>query len=165
MVVAADCSHCHLPSGLALPVTDGPCKPYSKNSTECVNQAETNYCTTNPSGWNYRCYSAGTVILNNSAYTLQPLFSRFSFYFNINATKCFTDLPVGVVSCGDGWYSKITVGKVNAASICTDLGYVGTITEYGSNSGVQCQEVTNGHGGSLNNFGSSVSWRCTNGKE
>ena len=79
LVVAADCSHCHLPSGLALPVTDGPCKPYSKNSTECVNQAETNYCTTNPSGWNYRCYSAGTVILNNSAYTLQPFYLDFHF--------------------------------------------------------------------------------------
>ena len=79
--------------------------------------------------------------------------------------KFFTDLPAGVVSCWDGWYSKTTTGSVNAISICTSQGYTGTITEYGGNGGFLCKQATNGDGGSLNNFGDTVSWRCTNGKE
>ena len=35
------CSHCHLFGGR----TDGPCKPYSREPGDCVNQAETNHCS------------------------------------------------------------------------------------------------------------------------
>ena len=34
------CSHCHH--------DDGPCKVYSGNTAECVNQAETAYCSKYP---------------------------------------------------------------------------------------------------------------------
>ena len=35
--------------------------------------------------------------------------------------------PKEVVSCGDGWYSKIDYGYVDAVAICANEGYQGKI--------------------------------------
>ena len=61
---------------------------------------------------------------------------------------------------GNQWYSKDTTGKVNAVEICKSQGYSGVIIEYGGNSGYNCKYANNKGGGSLTDFGSTVSWKC-----
>ena len=73
---------------------------------------------------------------------------------------CEIELPDGVVSCGDGWFSKITKGHVDALAICAGEGYLGPITEYGINHGIQCKQADD-KSGNLNDFGETVSWKCT----
>ena len=89
----------------------------------------------------------------------------YNAYQNIFTNmKCFilsATLDGGVVECGDRWFSKIAPGiRVNAVQICIDNGYTGTITQYGGNYGVQCKHSSSGGGGSLTDFGITVSWRC-----
>ena len=78
MVVAYACSHCYHRGYLAGYLVQLPCKPYSKNGAECVNQDETKYCSYNPSDYD-KCYSTGTLILHNSVYTLQLIWRNFNF--------------------------------------------------------------------------------------
>ena len=94
-----------------------------------------------------------------------------------------TPLPLGVVNCrdvenqqdcgtlcvGDGWFSKITSGNVNAKQICIDQGYNGNILEYGGTENIQCKYPgdkygsPNKGGGSFESFGFTVSWKCYSG--
>ena len=69
-------------------------------------------------------------------------------------------LSAGVVSCGNGWFSKITDGYVNATKICRDQGYDLEIVEYGGNHGTECRHSNNTGGGSLTKLGFHVSWKC-----
>ena len=48
------CSHCHLTSGN----TDGPCKPFSNQPEDCVNQAETHFCSSDMNAF-VRCKPSG----------------------------------------------------------------------------------------------------------
>lgn len=48
---SGSCSHCYLTEGR----TDGPCKPYSLQPENCVNQAESNYCSDDRNGNNFPC--------------------------------------------------------------------------------------------------------------
>ena len=41
---------------------------------------------------------------------------------------------------------------------------MGKISQYGANEGIQCEKATDRRGGTLTDFGNTVSWRCTNGK-
>ena len=91
----------------------------------------------------------------NALYYLATFFTHTAFFIFF---KLSDD---GVVECGDRWFSKITTGiRVNAQQICIDHGYKGTITEYGGNIGVQCKHSSDGEGGSLTDFGYTVSWKC-----
>jgi len=84
-----------------------------------------------------------------------------------------TPLPDGVYDCGkssshfgcnpcvgESWFSKKTSTYVNAVQICKDQGYSGVIHEYGGSSGVVCKYTNDKNGGSLTNFGQTVSWKC-----
>ena len=75
----------------------------------------------------------------------------------------------GALCVGDGWFSKINSGNVNAQQICIDQGYDGTIVEYGTNNEQLCKYPGNTYGspdlsgGTLQALGFSVSWRCSSG--
>ena len=86
----------------------------------------------------------------------------FYYIFNIfySSLTIWGILPSHVTDCGDDWFSKITDPNVNAIEICLGLGYSGTITEYGGNRGIQCKHSNTKSGGSLDNFGRTVSWKC-----
>ena len=72
---------------------------------------------------------------------------------------------------GEGWFSKITSGKVDAQKICKDLGYINIAEEYGENGGRLCHYPGRKYGspilngGSINKLGDTVSWRCSKGKQ
>jgi len=83
------------------------------------------------------------------------------------------DLPNGVLDCGKSsshyecnpcvgnqWYSKDTNGFVNAVEICKSQGYSGVIREYGGTRGINCKYSNDKKGGSLTEFGHTVSWKC-----
>ena len=91
-------------------------------------------------------------------------YPRFNLIELTIELKFPSGLPTGVVSCGDGWYSKITSDYVNAVTVCTSEGYSGTITQYGGNYGWQCYRSTDGNG-ELTNFGYAVSWQCAGAGE
>merc|ERR1719340_526865 len=69
-------------------------------------------------------------------------------------------LPSHIHNCGGGWYSKTSGSRVNAVQTCKDQGYFGTISQWGGNSGVQCRHTNDRNGGSLTDFGHTVSWKC-----
>ena len=54
------CSQCHLTSGR----TDGPCKPFSNEPKDCINQAETNYCSSDMNAF-VKCKISGKELLIN----------------------------------------------------------------------------------------------------
>ena len=54
------CSQCHLTSGR----TDGPCKPFSNEPEACVNQAETNFCSSDMNAF-VKCKISGKELLIN----------------------------------------------------------------------------------------------------
>lgn len=77
----------------------------------------------------------------------------------------------GVGCVGRRWFSKVSreeteMQRINAMIVCKENGYDGTVLEYGGNWGNQCRhpgnnrESTNKAGGSLDQLGFTVSWRC-----
>ena len=79
------------------------------------------------------------------------------------------DLPDGIRSCGDGWYSKVNPGRINAVELCRSQGYGEQIFQYGDNSGSICSTNFNKKKreniglGPPNNMGYHVSWKCERG--
>ena len=84
---------------------------------------------------------------------------------NILIILIYLELPKGVVSCGDGWYSKINGGFVDAFAICVTEGYQGPITDSGVNYGTQCRktDLCCQNSFDLSRFVSDVSWKCSHG--
>ena len=79
------------------------------------------------------------------------------------------DLPDGIRSCGDGWYSKVNPGRINAVELCRSQGYGDQIFQYGDNSGSICSKNFNKKKreniglGPPTNMGYHVSWKCERG--
>ena len=65
-----------------------------------------------------------------------------------------------VYNCGGGWFSKVSMNRVNAQEVCKENGYGTTIDKYGGNYGTQCRQINNREGGDRTNFGYTVSWHC-----
>jgi len=61
------------------------------------------------------------------------------------------DVPDHVQDCGDGWFSKTSPPNVNAADICTAMGY-DSIDQFGYNRGQLCSKSTTGSG--------NCCWEC-----